>query len=118
MLPHMASLSASVRLLLLGLLIFGILAKPILAIACEIHDVKRAIAEASEGVSATAAEPDQGEGCCALPDCNDCCAHTVALMPTLAALRAEPAAAAPLPALSVTFEPAALAVAFRPPILV
>ncbi|TKR29580.1 hypothetical protein FCE95_15740 [Luteimonas gilva] len=104
-------------MLLFGLLIFGILAKPVLAIACEIHDAKRAIAEASQGVSATAPELDQGEGCCALPDCNDCCAHTVAMLPTLAVLRAEPAAGPPLPALSVEFEPAALAVAFRPPIL-
>jgi hypothetical protein len=114
----MRMLRSPLQLFLLGLLIFGILAKPVLAIACEIHDATRAVAAVSQDAAEAAPASGQDESCCDLPDCNDCCAHTVALMPTLAALRAEPAAAAPLPALSVTFEPAALAVAFRPPILV
>lgn len=107
------------RILLLVLLGAGILVKPVLAIACEIHDSQRSAADASQdGASGIAPEQSQDEGCCALPDCNDCCAHTVALLSMSAVLRAGPAAASPLPSLSVAFEPAAFAVAFRPPIAV
>ena len=111
-------MSAPLRLFLLGLLFFGILAKPVLAIACEIHDATRAVAEASQGGIEAVSASEQDEGCCALPDCKDCCAHTVALLPALAVLRTAPVAPPPLPSLSVEFEPAALAVAFRPPIRV
>lgn len=118
MLRRMISPRACMRLFLLGLLIFGILAKPVLAIACEIHDATRAAAAVSQDAAEAAPASGQDESCCDLPDCNDCCAHTVALLPALAVLRAAPAAAPRLPAWSVEFEPALLAVAFRPPIRV
>lgn len=112
----MRALPLLFRTLLLGLLVVGTLVKPVLAIACEIHDVQRAAAEASQNGPEAASQPGQEESCCSLPDCNDCCAHTVALLPALDVARATPAAAALLSSLSIEFEPAAFAVAFRPPI--
>ncbi len=112
----MRKLLALSRMLLFGLLVAGVLVKPVLAIACEIHDAARAAVEFSQAAPEAMPEPGQDEACCALPDCSDCCAHTVALLPALATLRAAPAIASPLPLLSVEFEPTAHAVAFRPPI--
>lgn len=100
---------------MLGLLMIGILVKPMLAIACEIHDVQRVAADAMLTV-AEAPDADSDESCCPLPDCNDCCAHTTALMPALNSVPTALMAASPLPSMSVEFEPTAFPVPFRPPI--
>jgi len=98
---------------MLGLLMVGVLVKPVLAIACEIHDVQKMTASQTQ---TAAEEPGSDESCCALPDCNDCCAHTTAVVPEFLIAPAVTMAASPLPSLSVKFEPTAISVAFRPPI--
>lgn len=108
------SLPSLLRILMLGLLMAGILVKPVLAIACEIHDVQKMAA--SEVQAAAAGEAGSDESCCSLPDCNDCCAHTTAVVPEFLVAPAVAMAVSPLPSLSVKFEPAAISVAFRPPI--
>lgn len=112
----MFAFSSPLRMLLLGLLIFGILAKPVLAIACELHDIQRSAAETSQDGAKATSQSGQEERCCSLPDCNDCCAHTTAMVPEFFIIPAGAMAASPLPSLSVKFEPAAVSVAFRPPI--
>lgn len=108
------SLPSLLRILMLGLLMAGILAKPVLAIACEIHDVQKMAASA--GQAGGAEESDSDESCCSLPDCNDCCAHTTAVIPQFDIVPAIAIVAVRLPLLSVKFEPTAIAAAFRPPI--
>lgn len=99
---------------MLGLLMAGILVKPVLAIACEIHDVQKMAANAGQATGVE--EPGSDESCCLLPDCNDCCAHTTAVVPQFDIVPAVAIAVVPLPLLSVKFEPTAIAAAFRPPI--
>ena len=111
----MSSLPSLLRILMLGLLMAGVMMKPVLAIACEIHDMQKIVA-AEPAAAAEAPGPGSGESCCSLPDCNDCCAHTTALLPILNLAPAAPMAASSLPSLSVEFEPTAFPVAFRPPI--
>lgn len=106
--------SSALRFLMLALLVAGMLVRPVLAAGCEIRDTQQI---AANGHPAGAAElPASDEVCCSLPNCNDCCAHAVALLPPVGGAPAVPAAAAVLPALSVGFEPIAFPVAIRPPI--
>src|SRR5687767_7907199 len=99
------SLPSLFRIVMLGLLMAGLLAKPVLAIACEIHDVQKTAASAVQAIAAE--ESGSDEGCCSLPDCNDCCAHTTAVVPEFLVVPAVAVAASPPPSLSVKFEPAA-----------
>lgn len=103
---------------MLGLLMAGVLLKPVLAIACEVHDVQRVLAGEPQATAAELTDAGSGESCCSLPDCNDCCAHTTALLSALNSVPAAPMAASPLPSLSVEFQPTAFPVPFRPPIAV
>ena len=107
------SLSSVFRFLILALFVAGMLVKPVLAAECEINDALFA----SSGTQAVSTDASGShEDCCSLPDCNDCCAHSMALQPAFAGATAGSMRASVLPSLSVDFEPIAFPVAFRPPI--
>lgn len=106
--------SSVFRFLMLTLLVAGVLVKPVLAVDCEIRDAQQLIV--GEMAAAEAPHSNSGEDCCSLPNCNDCCAHTIALLPPVGMAAAAPMMPTVLPALSVDFEPIAFPVAFRPPI--
>lgn len=110
----LTSLSSVLRFLMLAMLVAGMLVRPGLAFECEIRDVQHALTGDLQATEAAGTTPN--EDCCSLPNCNDCCAHTIALLPPVGVAAAVPMAAAVLPALSVDFEPIAFPVAFRPPI--
>jgi hypothetical protein len=103
------------RMLMLGLLLLGLLVKPILAVACEIGDAQQTLAAELE--PATQA-PDTGasDDCCLAHSCYECCAHTVALVPPATVAATNQVSASPPPRLSVKFEPPGYPVGFRPPI--
>lgn len=108
----MLTASSALRFLLLAVLMAGMLAQPMLAVACAIHDVQEAAADGSQP-----AEPDgSDDDCCSQSSCNNCCAQAVALRPPSAAAPAARIAEPPLPELSGDFVPLAMGVAFRPPI--
>lgn len=106
--------SSVLRFLMLALLMAGVLVKPVLAAECEIRDVQQLIV--GEMAAAEAPHSTSDEDCCSLPNCSDCCAHTIALLPPGGMAATAPMMATVLPALSVDFEPIAFPVAFRPPI--
>lgn len=107
-------LPLALRLFVMGLLVFGLLVKPVLAAACEIDDARPGLAGQQQSI--VAADPGTSEDCCLVQDCNACCAQVAAMVPQLKVAAAAPRLASPLPALSVEFEPTAYPVAFRPPI--
>ena len=111
---HRLRLPPVVRVIVLGLLVLGLVVKPVLVAACEIGDAQRTLAS---GHDQTMTAPDSGGGdeCCPEQGCNECCAHTAALV-TTAASTATRLNTVPLPTLSATFEPAAYPVGLRPPI--
>ena len=112
--PLRFHLPLALRLLLLGLLLFGLLVKPVLAATCEIDDARPELAGQHQSV--VASDTGTSEDCCLVQDCNACCAQVAAMAPQLKVSAAVPQFASPLPALSVEFEPPAYPVAFRPPI--
>ena len=103
------------RMFVLGLLVFGLLVKPVLAMACDIGDAQRTLAgEHPPAIQA----PDAGTGddCCPSQSCNECCAPTAALLPQIGVAMSSQASTSTLPTLSMQFEPTAYPVGFRPPI--
>lgn len=110
----LASTSSVLRFLMLALLLAGVLVKPVLAVECEIRDVRQLVVDHVQTADSEA--PASDEDCCTAPNCSDCCAHSVALQPLAGGPLAAPMTAPALPALSVDFEPIAFPVAFRPPI--
>ena len=107
--------SSVLRFLMLALLMAGVLVKPVLAIECEIGDAQPSLADHAQTTGSQA--PSSDEDCCSVLDCDDCCAHSLALHPPVGGASAVPVTAPALPALSVEFKPIAFPVAFRPPIV-
>lgn len=99
---------------MLVLLATGMLVKPVLAIACEIHDIGQSTV--IDAVAAVGEAPAAAEDCCALRHCNNCCSHTVALPTLLGDPSTTVLDTAALPAPSAHFVPITLPVALRPPI--
>ena len=107
-------LSPALQMLVLCLLVFGLVMKPVLAVACEIDDARQVLADSHQPV--VAADSGGSDDCCPSQNCSECCAHTVAMVPKLKVATSLPLMASPLPTLSVEFEPTAYPVALRPPI--
>ncbi|MDR0184168.1 hypothetical protein [Lysobacter arvi] len=123
------ALAPALRLLLLGLLLCGVVLKPSLAIAEELHELLAHAAVAGdghtheEGHAVEAAAPATGT---ADPTPHDdshfhlthCCGQQAAMLPRLefALPRIHPDT--PLPAQSVAFAPTPHAAPFRPPIAI
>jgi hypothetical protein len=109
-------LPSALRVIVLGLLVLGMVMKPVLASACEISDVQRALAAQHQPTAAQV--PDSGtESCCPAQNCSECCAHTVAMTPPLKVLATFQKATRLSPGPSLKFEPTAYPVGFRPPIV-
>ena len=107
-------LSPALHMLMLCLLVFGLVMQPVLAAACEIDDAQQVLAGSHQPVVTT--DFDGSDDCCLSQNCNECCAHTVAMVPKLKVAPSLPLVASPLPTLSMEFEPTAYPVALRPPI--
>lgn len=100
---------------MLGLLMVGVLMRPAMAIACEMHDVLPTVG-ADAGAHAAAAE-DSDEDCCSFPGCHESCAHTAALIPQFEIPMPVAVVVAPSQPLPVAFDLPEQPVALRPPIL-
>jgi len=116
------SLSCLFRLLMLGLLMAGVLVKPVIAFAGELHEAEHAALSGDDGHaddgSSDPVDPDDSKNPWhALMHVGHCCGQTPALLPLAYLGAITPVATDPLPTLSVAFQPAAQPVAFRPPIL-
>src|SRR5262245_16636116 len=96
---------AALRALVLGLLVLGMVMKPVLASACEASDVRLALVTKSQ--PATQLPSSGTESCCPAQSCNECCAHTVAMTPALNDARTFLRATGPLRRSSLKFEPTA-----------
>src|SRR5687767_12638912 len=107
-------LSPALHLLVLCLLAFGLVMKPVLAVACEIDDARQVLSGTHQPVLTT--DVDSIDDCCPSQNCSECCAHTVAMVPKLKVAATLALVANPLSTLSVEFEPTAYPVALRPPI--
>ena len=103
------------RLLLLALVAFGLVAKPMLAAACDIADQHLAAAPAGPVMSATPSDTG-GTDCCPMQRCGQCCVHVTAAAPSVQVATIEPITAASTPIPSRTFRPKPYPVALRPPI--
>jgi hypothetical protein len=107
--------SFALRLLLLALVAFGLVAKPMLAAACDLADLQLAAAPAAAVMSAT--PPDAGgTDCCPMQHCGQCCVHVTAAAPAVQVATIAPPGATPTPMPSRTFRPTPYPVALRPPI--
>ena len=117
----LTSLSSVFRILMLGLLMAGVLVKPVIAFAGALHE--------AEHVALTGDSGHADDGSSELDDPSDaknpwhelmhfshCCGQAPALLPLTYLGCITPAATDPLPLLSVAFQPTAHPVAFRPPI--
>jgi len=115
---HRLHLPLALHVFVLGLLVFGLVMRPVLAVACEIKDAQQVLT--GEHLAAVVKSSDRGanEDCCLVQNCSECCAHAAAMVPQVEVAAAFSGAANPLPALSVEFEPTAYPVAFRPPIAI
>jgi len=103
------------RLLLLALVAFGLVAKPMLAAACDITDLQLAAAPAGAVMSAT--PPDAGDAdCCPMQHCGQCCVHVSVAVPWVRIATANSVVAIPSPMSPRSFEPTPYPVALRPPI--
>ena len=107
--------SSVLRFLMLALLMAGVLVKPVLAVECEIRGAQLSLVDHAQ--TAGNEVPSSDEDCCPVLNCDDCCAHSLALHPPVGGASAVPVTAPALPALSVDFKPIAFPVAFRPPIV-
>lgn len=107
--------SFALRLLLLALVAFGLVAKPMLAAACDIADLQLAAAPAGLVMSATASDAGDAD-CCPMQHCGQCCMHVTAASPAVQLTTIEPIGTALAPMPSRTFRPTSYPVALRPPI--
>ena len=108
--------SLLLRLLMIAPLLFGVLVKPVLGVACDLRDAAAAAVAHATDDGAVQAPADAGGDCCCVPGCDDCCTHSVALVARVDGAVAGCAPASPLPSAVVSFVPAPDPVAFRPPI--
>lgn len=105
----------ALRLLLLALVAFGLVAKPLLASACDIADLQLTTLPAGAAVAATPPDAGGADGC-PMQHCGQCCVHVAAVAPAVRASTIEPGAPAPVPSLARLFRPTPYPVALRPPI--
>ena len=115
------SLPSVFRLLILGLLMVGVSAKPMLALAAELHESGHASSAGQVGhfhdESPEPVEPsDATDPWHVLMHFSHCCGQIPALLPLLYLESITPVATEPLPRLSVEFQPTFDPVALRPPI--
>lgn len=111
---HRFRLPTVLRMFVAALLVFGLLAKPMLAVGCDIGDARLALA--GEHQAATqGSDAGASDDCCPAQDCNECCAPT-ATLPAVGMTTSSQVNASPLSTLSVKFAPTAYPVGFRPPI--
>lgn len=103
--------------LALLVLALGLLARPLMAAACDIEDARVAVAS-GQGIAVDSAVRDVGDDdCCAGIECGECCAPVPLGTPALARLAAYvPVSPHMLPEPSGRFEPVAYPVDSRPPI--
>jgi hypothetical protein len=121
-----SALAHALRLLLLGLLLCGVVLKPSLAIAEEMHELLAHAAVAGDGhghedahAVETATAPTQGD-----PSPHDdshfhlthCCGQQAAVLPRLDVAVPLMHGDSPIPAQTIAFAPAPRAAPFRPPI--
>jgi hypothetical protein len=117
----LASLPSVLRILMLGLLMVGVLMKPVIALAGELHEAGHVQSTDQDGhfqddASVPVDPSDATNPWHALMHFSHCCGHTPALLPLMYLGSFTPVANEPLPQLSVEFQPAVHPVAFRPPI--
>lgn len=104
------------RLLALLVLCVGVLAKPVLVVACEVEDLG-ALSGIAAGASAAPEKAVAGDDCCPGRACGECCTAVASVVP----MATPPMPAAPLPdqpqaRLAQGAEPAPRADSLRPPI--
>jgi len=107
--------SLALRLLVLALVAFGLVAKPMLAAACDVVDLRLTAAPAGVSMSATAIDAS-GTDCCPMQHCSQCCVHVSVVVPWVRIATAESVVAIPSPMSPRSFEPTPYPVALRPPI--
>ena len=99
------------------MLVAGLLARPLVVIACDIEDVGTAIAAGQGAVVVDAGIGDTGGDCCANVECGACCAPSTLVTPALARLAVRvPVSPQALPDPLASFEPMIHPVDARPPI--
>lgn len=121
---HRPRLWSTLQFLLLGLLMLGVLVKPVIALAGEVHEAEHALiagdASHAEHDSPELLDPldtpDSGNPLHAFLHFADCCGPSAALLPLSTPASVSLASSEPLPCLSVELPPAANPVALRPPI--
>jgi hypothetical protein len=102
------------RFLALGLLVFGLLVKPVLAAQCELDDARRALGDYKVAVLDADAAGD--EACCPGESCGECCTASTIVSPAILVIGAMPAPAGAAVIGGTDFAPAPYPVAMRPPI--
>lgn len=105
--------SRFLHLLALGMLVLGLLVKPVLAANCELEDLQRDVAQV---VLVDATNADAGDECCPGQICGECCTAGTVVPSSGATAGAIAVAAINGPAGAVEFEPAPYPVSIRPPI--
>lgn len=111
-------LPRALRVFALGLLVIGLVMKPVLATVCDIEDTRPAMTGEHQPVATAAQDMDSaGQECCPAQSCNECCAHTAAMTAALNVVMTSRIVTSPLSTLSVDFTPTAYPVAVRPPIV-
>lgn len=108
--------SRILRVFVLLMLVAGLLVRPLLVIACDIEDVRGAIAAGQE-VVVNAETGNPAGDCCATTACGECCTPSTLGTPASTRLAAHvPASPQMLPEPPGRFEPTAYPVDSRPPI--
>ncbi len=107
---------------MLALLMAGVLVKPVLGFAGELHEAEHAMVagdhphDDGDAPTGPTGPSDAKSPWHALMHFGHCCGQTSALLPLVQPGSILPAVTAPLPPWSVAFKPAAQPVALRPPI--
>lgn len=117
----LTSLSSVFRILMLGLLMAGVMVKPVIAFAGALHEAGHAEStggngHVEDGTSDMVDPSDSANPWHELMHFSHCCGQAPALLPLMYQGSVTPAATDLLPLLSVEFQPAVHPVAFRPPI--
>lgn len=102
------------RFFALGLLVFGLLVKPVLAAQCELDDARRALGDHKVAVLDAAMAGD--EACCPGESCGECCTACTIMSPAVLIVGAMPVPAGAAVTGATDFAPAPYPVAIRPPI--
>lgn len=119
--PALISLRSVFRTLMLGLLMAGVLVKPVIAIAGAVHEAEHSSLSGDHGQHDNlSSEPidssDTTNPWHALVHFSHCCGQAPVLLSLIYLGSITPAASDPLPLLSFELPPAVHPVAFRPPI--